>query len=101
VKHWITFNEIHSFAGAYFSGNMAPGRCSDRKLCAAGNSSIEPYLVSHHALLAHAHTVHLYRKEFQVTFKSILLPKSNTLKPFNCFNPKTPKTLNPNPNLLH
>jgi len=73
VKHWITFNEIHSFAGAgYFSGEMAPGRCSDRALCTAGNSSVEPYLVSHHALLAHAHTVHLYRKEFKAAQKGVI-----------------------------
>jgi beta-glucosidase len=67
VKHWITFNEIHSFAGAgYETGDMPPGRCSDRKLCSAGNSDSEPYLVSHHALLSHAHAVDIYRKEFKV-----------------------------------
>lgn len=73
VKHWITFNEIHCFAGeGYIKGRFAPGRCSDRKLCVAGNSSIEPYLVSHHALLAHARTVHLYRKEFQAAQKGVI-----------------------------
>lgn len=71
MKHWITFNEIHSFAGAgYYSGEMAPGRCSDRTMCYAGNSSTEPYIVSHHALLSHAHTVDMYRKEFKVILKS-------------------------------
>ncbi|KAG0599848.1 hypothetical protein M758_12G182700 [Ceratodon purpureus] len=65
VKHWITFNEIHSFAGAgYFTGEHAPGRCSPPK-CAAGNSSTEPYIVSHHALLSHAYAVDMYRKEFK------------------------------------
>lgn len=74
VKHWITFNEMRSFAWEGYSvgGKYAPGRCSDREVCAAGNSSVEPYLVSHHALLAHAHTVHLYRKEFQIAQKGVI-----------------------------
>lgn len=69
VKYWITFNEIHSFAGAgYSSGAMAPGRCSDRSICKEGNSSTEPFIVGHHALLSHAHAVDIYRKEFKVSF---------------------------------
>ena len=70
MKHWITFNEIHSFAGAgYFTGEHAPGRCSPPVgNCPAGNSSTEPYIVSHHALLSHAYTVDIYRKEFKVIF---------------------------------
>lgn len=67
VKHWITFNEIHSFAGAgYYTGVMAPGRCSaPYGNCSQGNSLTEPYIVSHHALLSHAQVVDIYRKEFQ------------------------------------
>ena len=30
------------------------GRCSDRSRCAAGDSDVEPWVVSHHVLLAHA-----------------------------------------------
>ncbi|KAG0610477.1 hypothetical protein M758_7G069000 [Ceratodon purpureus] len=67
VKHWITFNEIYTFStGGYQTGGKAPGRCSPPYgNCAAGNSSTEPYLVSHHALLSHAHAVDIYRKEFK------------------------------------
>lgn len=67
VKHWITFNEIHTFAiSGYMTGVMAPGRCS-APVCVAGNSDTEPYIVAHHALLSHAHAVDIYRKEFKVS----------------------------------
>ncbi|KAG0622012.1 hypothetical protein M758_3G065000 [Ceratodon purpureus] len=72
VKYWITFNEIHSFANAgYSSGEHAPGRCTPPK-CSAGNSNTEPYIVSHHALLSHAHTVDMYRKEFKDAQKGVI-----------------------------
>ncbi|KAG2309628.1 hypothetical protein Bca52824_029376 [Brassica carinata] len=64
VDMWITFNEpyIYSVAG-YDKGNKAMGRCSKwvNSLCVAGDSSIEPYLVSHHLLLAHAAAVEEFR----------------------------------------
>ncbi|KAF3552726.1 hypothetical protein F2Q69_00018015 [Brassica cretica] len=64
VDMWITFNEpyIYSVAG-YDKGNKAMGRCSKwvNSLCVAGDSSIEPYLVSHHLLLAHAAAVDEFR----------------------------------------
>jgi beta-glucosidase/6-phospho-beta-glucosidase/beta-galactosidase len=68
VKHWITFNEIHSFASAgYFSGEHAPGRCSPQYgNCTAGDSLTEPYIVAHNALNAHALAVSIYRSEFKV-----------------------------------
>ncbi|KAH6813011.1 beta glucosidase 17 [Perilla frutescens var. frutescens] len=69
VKHWITLNEPFIFVnGGYdgnFVGNLAPGRCSDRSICAAGNSSTEPYIVTHHLLLSHGAAVKLYRDKFQ------------------------------------
>lgn len=68
VKHWITFNEIHTFASAgYFSGEHAPGRCSPQYgNCTAGDSLTEPYIVAHNALNAHALAVSIYRSEFKV-----------------------------------
>lgn len=74
VKHWTTMNEIHIFAGFGYGnrGIMAPGRCSDRTACAAGNSDTEPYLVSHHALLAHALVVDIYRREFKGAQKGVI-----------------------------
>ncbi len=74
VKNWITFNEIHSFAGSgYFSGKNAPGRCSaPYGNCTQGNSLTEPYIVAHNALNAHALAVNIYKTQFQVLF-SILM----------------------------
>nr|VDD04771.1 unnamed protein product [Brassica oleracea] len=64
VDMWITFNEpyIYSVAG-YDKGNKAMGRCSKwvNSLCVAGDSSTEPYVVSHHLLLAHAAAVEEFR----------------------------------------
>lgn len=61
---WITFNEpyVYSVSG-YDSGSKAMGRCSKwvNSLCVAGDSSTEPYLVSHNLLLAHAAAVEEFR----------------------------------------
>jgi len=66
VKHWLTFNEPLTFSWiGYGVGVHAPGRCSDRTRCRYGNSSTEPYIVSHNVLLAHARAVQLYRAQFQ------------------------------------
>ncbi|KAJ8452521.1 hypothetical protein Cgig2_000110 [Carnegiea gigantea] len=45
VKHWITLNEPSTYAVS-----EQPLNCSDEGL----NSATEPYLISHHQLLAHA-----------------------------------------------
>lgn len=69
VKHWITLNEPNLFAiNGYGTGVFAPGRCSKWILnnCCDGNSSIEPYIVSHHEILAHGHAVKRYRTKYQV-----------------------------------
>ncbi|XP_024020696.1 beta-glucosidase 12-like isoform X3 [Morus notabilis] len=68
VKNWITFNEPNIFASyGYDLGLHAPGRCSKYAgNCMAGNSAIEPYVVLHHILLAHATAVKLYREKYQV-----------------------------------
>ncbi|KAK7262567.1 hypothetical protein RJT34_30141 [Clitoria ternatea] len=68
VKHWITLNEPWSYSqNGYTVGNMAPGRCSAwlNSNCTGGDSSTEPYLVTHHQLLAHAATVHVYKTKYQ------------------------------------
>uniref|UniRef100_A0A7I4CGE9 Beta-glucosidase n=1 Tax=Physcomitrium patens TaxID=3218 RepID=A0A7I4CGE9_PHYPA len=74
VKHWITLNEIHSFAvDGYRIGSKAPGRCSPPLgECPTGNSTTEPYIVGHHALLSHAQVVNLYKKEFQEEQKGVI-----------------------------
>lgn len=69
VKHWTTLNEPHTYSvNGYATGGMAPGRCSAWKNpnCTGGDSGTEPYLVSHHLLLAHAAAVKVYRDKFQV-----------------------------------
>jgi beta-glucosidase len=66
VKHWITFNEPKSFTVlGYGNGIHAPGRCSDRSMCPAGNSATEPYIAAHNVLLAHAAAVDVYKMKFK------------------------------------
>ncbi|KAH9327698.1 hypothetical protein KI387_007876 [Taxus chinensis] len=67
VKYWSTFNEpnIFAFAG-YDTGNFPPQRCSyPFGNCTAGNSTVEPYIVAHNVLIAHAAAVELYREIYQ------------------------------------
>lgn len=68
VKHWITFNEPHTFTvQGYDVGLHAPGQCSIllRLFCRAGNSATEPYIVAHHVLLSHATVADIYRKKYK------------------------------------
>ncbi|CAM8876621.1 unnamed protein product [Rhodiola kirilowii] len=68
VKHWITFNEPHTFAvQGYTGGLQAPGRCSilSHLLCKDGNSSTEPYIAGHNVLLSHAAVVDVYRRKYK------------------------------------
>ncbi|KAL5759384.1 hypothetical protein ACOSQ2_018222 [Xanthoceras sorbifolium] len=68
VKHWITFNEPHTFSvQGYDAGLQAPGRCSIllRLFCRAGNSATEPYIVAHNVLLSHATVADIYRKKYK------------------------------------
>eukprot|EP00924_Labyrinthula_sp_SR-Ha-C_P005328 snap_masked-scaffold_1-processed-gene-28.20-mRNA-1 protein AED:0.05 eAED:0.05 QI:0/-1/0/1/-1/1/1/0/1012 len=57
VKNWITFNEpwIIAFLGFNF-GIHAPGKTD--------NVGVDPYIVGHNLLRAHAETYHLYHNEF-------------------------------------
>lgn len=66
VKHWITLNEPlrYSLFG-YGIGIHAPGRTSDRSRSPEGDTSTEPYLTAHNALLAHAAAVDVYNKKFR------------------------------------
>ncbi|PRQ40673.1 putative beta-glucosidase [Rosa chinensis] len=68
VKHWITFNEPHTFAvQGYDVGLQAPGRCSIllHLFCRAGNSATEPYIVAHNVILSHATVADIYRKKYK------------------------------------
>ncbi|KAL2331449.1 hypothetical protein Fmac_019030 [Flemingia macrophylla] len=67
VKYWITINEPSLVAKlAYMEGTYPPGRCSPPfGNCYTGNSDVEPLIVVHNMLLAHAKAVELYRKHFQ------------------------------------
>lgn len=67
----MTFNEVQQFTClGYGVGIHAPGRCSDRKRSAEGDSTTEPYLAAHHALLAHATVFDLYKRKFKVWEKT-------------------------------
>uniref|UniRef100_A0A2N9HXU1 Beta-glucosidase n=1 Tax=Fagus sylvatica TaxID=28930 RepID=A0A2N9HXU1_FAGSY len=67
VKNWITINEPTVLADfGYLYGRSPPFRCSfPAGPCAAGNSSTEPYIVTHNIILAHAAAVRLYREKYQ------------------------------------
>ncbi|XP_052172713.1 beta-glucosidase 40 [Diospyros lotus] len=68
VKHWITFNEPHTFTiQGYDVGLQAPGRCSIllHLFCRAGNSATEPYIVAHNVLLSHATVADIYAKKYK------------------------------------
>ena len=72
VKYWATLNEPWTFSnGGYAVGALAPGRCSSwlKRNCTGGDSSTEPYKVTHNQLLAHAAAVQLYREKYQVSFQ--------------------------------
>ena len=56
VTWWITLNEPRTVIGNGYAGSgvHAPGRCSDRKKCFAGDDHVEPYLAAKGLILAHA-----------------------------------------------
>ena len=65
VKVWLTFNEPYTFCNSgYGAGGHAPGRCSDRRKCAAGDSSTEPYICTHNVLRSHALAVEIYKTRY-------------------------------------
>lgn len=70
VLYWTTVNEPNVFAqGGYDMGFCPPVRCSPPfgvLNCGKGNSTIEPYLVVHHILLAHSSAARLYRRKYKV-----------------------------------
>ena len=96
VKYWLTMNEIHIFSlVGYGFGFHAPGRCSPevgswcKEVGGGGNSSTEPYIVAHNALIAHGLAVRTYRTKYQkaqkgkigMTISSSYSLPSNTSEP--------------------
>ncbi|GMY15068.1 beta-glucosidase [Fagus crenata] len=69
VKNWNTINEPSILAVfGYEFGIAPPLRCphpAGKSCPAGGNSSTEPYIVSHNIILAHATAVRLYREKYQ------------------------------------
>jgi beta-glucosidase len=66
VKWWITFNEPWCSAVlGYNTGLHAPGRTSDRSKNPVGDGTIEPWIVGHNLLLAHAYAVKAFREEYK------------------------------------
>lgn len=65
VKYWITLNESWTIAViGYNNGVYAPGRSE--------NPAIEPYIVAHHLILAHARAAGIYHVEFAPTQRGII-----------------------------
>ncbi|XP_031485987.1 beta-glucosidase 22-like isoform X4 [Nymphaea colorata] len=69
VPYWSTLNEPNAFSmGAYDKGILPPQHCSSPyglRNCSVGNSSTEPYIVTHNQLLAHASVVKLYKQKYK------------------------------------
>ncbi|KAL6845026.1 hypothetical protein ACP4OV_025199 [Aristida adscensionis] len=75
VRHWTTMDEPNVISiAAYDSGAFPPCRCSAPFgiNCTVGNSTVEPYIVGHHSILAHASVVNLYRQKYQATQKGVV-----------------------------
>ncbi|CAN1805086.1 Beta-glucosidase 24 [Linum perenne] len=71
VKHWITLNEPGTF--------LSSGE---------GKSDVEPYIVCHNMLLAHATAVELYRRKYQTSQSGVIGVAVNAdwLIPYNASN---------------
>ncbi|XP_048226277.1 beta-glucosidase 11 isoform X2 [Ricinus communis] len=68
VLYWTTLNEPNVLPlFSYDLGILPPNRCSAPFgfNCSQGNSTSEPYLVTHHLLLAHASAARLYKNKYQ------------------------------------
>ncbi|MCL7052342.1 hypothetical protein MKW94_016722 [Papaver nudicaule] len=75
VSTWTTLNEANAFAiGAYDQGTFPPQRCSSPfgVNCSTGNSTTEPYIVTHNCLLAHASVARLYKNKYQAKQQGLI-----------------------------
>ncbi|KAJ0970443.1 hypothetical protein J5N97_023320 [Dioscorea zingiberensis] len=68
VKYWITINEPNLMLKfSYLIGAYPPGRCSQPfGNCASGDSTLEPYIAAHNAILSHATAVDIYKSKYQM-----------------------------------
>jgi beta-glucosidase len=66
MRSTITLVEPNVFSLlGYVFGSHAPGRSSNRKKNAEGDSKTERFIVAHNLLLSHASAVKVYREEFK------------------------------------
>jgi beta-glucosidase len=103
IKNWITMNEIQTFTWiGYGVGVHAPGRCSPQigdwcqKIGGGGNSSTEPYIAAHNALIAHGLAVKTYREKYQRVQRGKIgmTISSGFAVPFNTSEPKDIEAVN-------
>lgn len=75
VRHWTTMDEPNVISiAAYDSGAFPPCRCSAPFgiNCTVGDSTVEPYVVAHHSILAHASVVRLYHQKYRAAQKGVV-----------------------------
>eukprot|EP00928_Gymnodinium_smaydae_P047028 TRINITY_DN31369_c0_g1_i1.p1 TRINITY_DN31369_c0_g1~~TRINITY_DN31369_c0_g1_i1.p1 ORF type:complete len:532 (-),score=35.81 TRINITY_DN31369_c0_g1_i1:195-1790(-) len=83
VTWWITINEpVTVVSSGYADGSSAPGRCSDRRTCWAGNSRTEPYQAGKGLLLAHAKAFRAWEKHGRPGISCGLLMSADWRVPF-------------------
>ncbi|XP_022147808.1 beta-glucosidase 12-like [Momordica charantia] len=75
-KHWITLNEPYIFIiKGYVMREYAPCTCSSSSQsynCLGGDCGIEPYIVGHNQILAHAAAVKIYKAGYQEHQKGVI-----------------------------
>ncbi|KAF7025619.1 hypothetical protein CFC21_037784 [Triticum aestivum] len=90
VSYWTTIDEPNVGAmGSYDIGVIAPGHCSDpfgAIKCTVGDSTVEPYIVAHNMLLAHASATRLYREKYQAMQKGVVGLSIYSLWPYPMTN---------------
>lgn len=73
VTRWLTFNEPWTFTWlGYGTGGNAPGRCTNGKygvndcdtVGGGGDTSTEPYIVTHTVIICHGTAVKTYRDKY-------------------------------------
>jgi beta-glucosidase len=83
VEWWGTINEPRTvLENGHVNSAHAPGRCSDRQKCWAGNELTDPYMVAKTSILAHAHAFRAWERHGRPGKGCSIIPDGNWMIPF-------------------